>query len=859
MRKLFVFALALCLAVLAARGAMAATPKVTASPDPAVAGQPVTITLSLDGLALHPDGVAWEGGLTPDGGSASTSIYHLPTVPDLRTADPTPMSFQVTPPTAGTLDVMAQFVDAAGGHHTPDVSVTVTAPDFGKIVSTNTELVAGTWIGFKLDCSNAVRKAASLSWSASGGTILTETNPNALWAARADFICATDAFGDRALTVTCEVALNGTKKTLSLAVDVAAPKITASPATGTAGQPVAFSCAEGALTLKSAKVGNTALPSTSISGNTVTPDAAGELTAICDVAMRLMSPGTTARTLTVADIPCTVTVAPASGPAQLGEIKVSHSEGNTGYYRFTYDGAGTVSAWRIGTPVTGAAGISTAVVDPKDPGAYVVSVLKPGILKVDCTVTLNGAKHTVSITTNATDRVLYATEDDPSTVARTDGDLTSSTTVSPANGGTVSKGQGTQGEYMRVQTNVESGIQYTDGGAIRNSDGSYTQKHTFKWAGNGTRINWNITPGEGLNISGVNPDNDLYSVIVETSGAGLLTVSCVVRGDGNEETNKASCVVKVTPAGGQGATEGDVPAIDLTARLSGVSGSTVDLKGATVSINGQETDAAVKIHSDGLGASAKILVGNDDGSFTPEDPLASTQFAKMLLTALGYDEWGTHIPTLKEFNLNIEALTATGVKTKLLGNDGQYIVVNEGNTLAPNAQIVNASGAPVEAVGSNEQVRFNLGAVSNMRNLVPANEVEVTRAIAGAFDSRGALLDFKEITDSVKRDFDAHFYVDELKAENFIAKLKTGAVSTAADDDEEYAMAVLMLTRRTSNGAEGVTVASVPVFVVQDEDGGAALGGPHSGCDALAGTGAGWGALGLAALGGAVVALRRRA
>lgn len=319
-RRFFLLALALvALACLA--GPAAATPKVTASPDPAIVGQPVTIEVDLDGVVLHEDGISWEGSLT-DAAGGKTSLPKLGTVPDLN-KEPQARSFTVTPTKAGTLKATCMFWDEGGTtYYTPGVSVTV---DPGEIVSTNAELVAGTWIGFKYDGNDAIRQAASFSWRATGGNVLTETDADALQAAGADFLCATDAFGPAALTVTCDVRVNDQiVEALSLTVAVAAPgKIRARPATGTVGTPILFTYeGEGKATRWSSPGKDVISPVGADTDQvTLTPSTAGELTVACDVEMSLKSPSHPKGALTVKGISHTMKVGDAAPVA--GEILVA--------------------------------------------------------------------------------------------------------------------------------------------------------------------------------------------------------------------------------------------------------------------------------------------------------------------------------------------------------------------------------------------------------------------------------------------------------------------------------------------------------------------------------------------------------
>ena len=234
------------------------------------------------------------------------------------------------------------------------------------------------------------------------------------------------------------------------------------------------------------------------------------------------------------------------------------------------------------------------------------------------------------------------------------------------------------------------------------------------------------------------------------------------------------------------------------------------------------------------------------------DSLESSSFMKMLLSALGFDT-NSEAFQQNEYVLNIAAKLDTGQQVNLLGG-GLRVAFNNGNTTAQSAQIVNADGIPVEAVGSGGVFKAKIGDFINMGNGVPAGEMQVAGAVAAVSDKQGNLVveNFRMPAPSGP---DAHFYTGEIRAEDLISKLKaslsaasgnSGKVSTAADDgEEEYTLTVL--TERTTNGAKGLTEISVPVRVT---DNNAAPGGPHSGCDT--------GVLGLAAMGLAFGALALR-
>ena len=76
------------------------------------------------------------------------------------------------------------------------------------------------------------------------------------------------------------------------------------------------------------------------------------------------------------------------------------------------------------------------------------------------------------------------------------------------------------------------------------------------------------------------------------------------------------------------------------------------------------------------------------------------------------------------------------------------------------------------------------------------------------------------------------------------------ALASQEGDEDKYVLTVSVTAKRPSNGATGVTVASIPVTVTQTDDDTTPAGGPHSGCDA--------GGLGLAAMGLALGALALR-
>ena len=117
MRKFLALLLVLC-HTLCASGALAA-PTVTASPSGlSVAGQPVTIRLNLDGVALDQSTLKWTGSLQDSStGQVLDDLLDLPTTPDLKTASPQPTSFTVTPPAAATRGILVidcSFTDASG-------------------------------------------------------------------------------------------------------------------------------------------------------------------------------------------------------------------------------------------------------------------------------------------------------------------------------------------------------------------------------------------------------------------------------------------------------------------------------------------------------------------------------------------------------------------------------------------------------------------------------------------------------------------------------------------------------------------------------------------------------------------------